>query len=310
MHTRDLTPWQHAHDFGLDEVKPGERRTVAVVALTAVFMVAEIGGGLLFGSMALLADGLHMASHAAALGVSLGAYVFARRRARDRRFSFGVGKVNSLAGFSSALLLALFAVGMIGGSVDRIFHPRAIGFEAALPIAVVGLLVNVVSMVILSGGRHGEQHDHEHHHDHNLRSAYLHVLADAVTSVTAIVALLGAQHLGWMSLDAVMGIVGAILVSRWSWHLLRDTSRVLLDHQVPANDLERIRTAIEADRDDRVADLHVWDIGPGLRAACLSVVSESPADPTAYKRRLPSDLHIAHATVEVQRCVSGATASA
>jgi cation diffusion facilitator family transporter len=305
MRGQPQEPWHHTHDFGLHEVRSGERRTLIVVVLTTVFMVAEVGGGLLSGSMALLADGLHMASHAVALGISLGAYVYARRRAWDGRFSFGVGKVNALGGFSGALLLALFALGMMAGSVERLIRPGRIDFGSAIPIAIVGLLVNVLSVFILGGDAHDEHEGHAHDDDHNLRAAYLHVLADALTSITAILALCGAKYFGWTWLDAAMGIVGAMLVSRWSWGLLRETSHVLLDQQAPDADLARIRASIEEEGGDRVADLHVWSIGPGLRAACLSVVSDRPAAPDAYKRLLPADLGLAHVTVEVHRGAGG-----
>jgi cation diffusion facilitator family transporter len=244
MHTQSIDPWQHDHRFGQDARSPGELRTLIVVVLTSLMMVVEIVSGLAFGSMALLADGLHMASHTAALGIAVGAYWYARRRAADPRFSFGTGKVNSLAGFAGAILLVGFAVLMVTESLGRLAQPVPIAFGEAIAVAVVGLLVNGVSGVLLNA-----RHDH---HDHNLRSAYLHVLADALTSFLAIFALLSAMIFGLTWMDPLMGIVGAVLVTRWSWGLLRQTSRVLLDYQAPAPLREAIRNAIESHGDERV----------------------------------------------------------
>ncbi|RMG12586.1 MAG: cation transporter [Planctomycetota bacterium] len=295
MHTENLDAWKHEHVFGQDEVAPGERRTLVVALLTASFMVVEIAGGLLYGSMALLADGLHMGSHAVALGIAVLAYVYARRRARDARFSFGSGKVNALGGFAGALLLAVFALLMAWESVERVLFPTPIAFDQAIAVAVLGLLVNGISVFVLGA------HDHDHDHDHNLRSATLHVFADALTSLTAIVALLAGKFWGANWLDPVMGIVGALLVARWSLGLLRETASVLLDFQAPEQVRREVREAIEGD-DDRVSDLHVWSIGPGVRAACISVVSHRPQSPDAYRRRLPARLGLRHVTVEVHRC--------
>ena len=234
----------HDHTFGQDEPRPGERRTRLVVLLTVTMMVAEIIAGVMFGSMALLADGLHMASHSVALGLALIAYVYARRHAADRRFSFGTGKVNALAGFSGALLLAVFAMGMALESVSRFVEPVSIEFNQAILVACLGLVVNVVSALLLqsqphSHGADAHAHSHAHGHDHaheqdlNLRSAYLHVLADALTSVAAIAALLSGKYLGWNWMDPTMGLVGSALVATWSWSLMRSSARVLLDHQAP-----------------------------------------------------------------------------
>jgi cation diffusion facilitator family transporter len=268
-------------------------------------MVVEVLAGLAFGSMALLADGLHMASHASALGLALIAYVYARRHAHDRRFSFGTGKVNSLAGFASAVVLALFALIMAAESVHRFIEPVAISFDEAIAVAVLGLLVNGLSVFILRVRHDGDhEHDHEHglhqHHDHNLRAAHLHVLADALTSVLAIVALVAAKQLGAVWMDPAMGIVGGALVARWSWRLLRDTGSVLLDRQAPDPVLETIAGALEADGRFRVVDLHVWSIGPGYRAAIVSVQAAQACDAAEIERLVPGDLGIAHLTVEVR----------
>lgn len=282
-----------------------EGRTLVVVALTAVTMVVEIAAGLAFGSMALLADGLHMASHAVALGIAAFAYRYARRHAADPGFSFGTGKVNSLAGYSGAMLLGVFSLGMAAESVERLVRPVEIAVDQALLVAILGLAVNGASAVILGlgrGGHHGHRHGAEdHHHDHNLRAAYLHVIADALTSVLAIAALLAAKHLAWTWLDPVMGIVGALLVARWAAGLLRVSGRVLLDHQAEAATLEEIRAAVESLPGTAVSDLHVWTIGPGRRAAIVCIATEAPLEPDAYRARLEG-LGFDHVTVEVNRC--------
>lgn len=298
MQTETTDSLAHGHDFGLGVVKPAERGTRFVVLLTAGFMVAEVAAGLAFGSMALLADGLHMASHAFALGLSLAAYVYARRRARDPRFSFGVGKVSSLAGFTGALLLAFFALAMALESVRRLVDPVAIRFDAAILVAALGLGVNLLCGFVLLRAHHGHDHDAAHE-DHNLRAATLHVLADALTSLLAIGALLTGKFLGWNWMDAAMGLVGAAVVSSWALGLLRQSSRVLLDWQAPPEVLARVREALEARPGDRLEDLHVWSIGPGLRAACLVVTSADPLSAGAYRRCLPPDLGIVHANIEV-----------
>lgn len=314
----DLSDWQHGHSFGQEVRRPGEGRTLLVIAITATMMVVEIVAGLAFASMALLADGLHMASHTAALSIAAFAYVYARRHANDTRYTFGTGKVNALGGFTGAVLLAAFAVFMAAGSIDRLIHPVTITFDYAIVVAVAGLIVNGVCAVILSGGQdaHGHAgagehahddraHDHHTHDDHNLRSAYLHVLADALTSVLAIVALLGAKYLGATWMDPAMGIFGALLVARWSIGLLRASGAVLLDTRGPRRLRERIVASIEADGDSRVADLHLWSIGPGVYAAEVSVVAHAPRAADEYRRRLPRGLGVEHLTVEVHESPPG-----
>ena len=296
----------HDHTFGQDRKRPGEIRTLIVVLLTAVTMAIEIAAGVAYGSMALLADGLHMASHAVALSISTFAYIYARRHARDERFSFGTGKVNSLAGFTGAILLGLFALAMVWESVERLIFPVSIRFNQALIVAVLGLIVNGVSVFILG---HEEEHDHHHHdhdhghshshkHDHNLRAAYLHVLADALTSLLAIGALLAAKYFGLFWLDPVMGVVGAILVSRWSFSLSVTTARVLLDHQGPRELRVEIRSAIE-DTGAVVTDLHLWQIGPGIYSLALTIAATDPLAPDDYRGRLPKGLGMVHTTIEV-----------
>lgn len=304
MHHDNLQHWQHTHAFGQDRKRPGELRTIIVIAITATMMVVEITTGIVFGSMALLADGLHMASHAAALTINAFAYIYARRHAHDTKYSFGTGKVNALGGFTGAILLAIFALIMAWESVERIIYPVEIAYNQAIFVAVLGLIVNGASVFIL--GHHHEHHHehngHEHHHDHNLRSAYLHVLADALTSLLAIVALLVAKYIGLIWMDPLMGIVGAILVSRWSLGLLRTTSAVLLDSQGPEHIQSKIIQCIEDD-DNRVADLHLWSIGPNIYGAIISVVAHDPQPPEHYKELIPSNLGLVHVTVEVHKCI-------
>ncbi|MCI0516802.1 MAG: CDF family Co(II)/Ni(II) efflux transporter DmeF [Woeseiaceae bacterium] len=300
----DLKPWQHEHVFRQDQVKAGEKRTLLVAVLTAVMMVVEIVAGLAYGSMALLADGLHMASHATALGIAVLAYVLARRYATDSRFTFGTGKVNSLAGFASAVLLLGFAVVMVTESIDRLIDPVIISFNQAIVVAVFGLVVNGISAwVLVSTPHHEHDHDdhrgHVHHHDHNLRAAYLHVLADALTSVFAIVALLAGKYTGANWLDPAMGIVGAVLIARWSLGLIRDSAQILLDRQAGRDFEAPIRRAIEASSTDRISDLHVWQIGHEIYAAEIAIVTSQPKPPQHYKSLIPQGLNIVHATVEV-----------
>ena len=289
----------HEHHFGQAEPRAGEVRTRVVVVLTAVTMVVEIAAGLAYGSMALLADGLHMASHTSALGLALVAYVYARRHAHDKRFSFGTGKVNALAGFASAIVLALFALMMAGESIHRFMEPVPIAFNEAIIVAVLGLAVNGVSVVILRGRHeHGPHIDHDH--DHNLRAAHLHVLADAVTSLLAIFALLAAKHFGAVWMDPAMGIVGGALVARWAWGLVKDTGAVLLDRQAPPEVLQTLRQAVESDSRLRVVDLHLWSIGPGYRAAIVSVQATDGYLREDVEKLIPQNLGIAHLTVEVR----------
>jgi cation diffusion facilitator family transporter len=297
----------HSHNFLGSAHDTHERRTRYVVALTAAMMVVEIAAGWLTGSMALLADGLHMATHAGALGVAAMAYAFARRHAEDRRFSFGTGKVGDLAGFASALVLALIALGIGVESFQRLLAPAQVAYAEALWIAVLGLGVNLASAWLLGddhhhGHDHGHAtHDHDHaHHDHNLRSAYVHVLADALTSVLAIAALLAGLYLGWRWMDAAMGIVGAAVIARWSWGLLRDTGAVLVDASANPGLETEIRDAIEVD-DTRIVDLHVWRVGPGRYAAIISLVATEPLAPAAYAARVTIHEELVHVTIEPHR---------
>ena len=280
------------------------RRTLWVVALTFVMMIGEIAAGYITGSMALLADGFHMATHAGALGIAAAAYGFARRHANNSRFSFGTGKVGDLAGFASAIVLGLVSIGIAGESIVRLFQPTTVAFTEATVIAVVGLGVNIVSAFLLSGnhGHHGHAHHdhshaHAHHHDNNLRSAYLHVLADALTSVLAIVALLAGRYLGWVWLDPVMGIVGAIVIARWAYGLMRDSAAVLLD-TTDEHVAAEIRELLESTDDVRISELHVWQVGPQARAAIVSVVAVAGVNADAIRERLAPVHELSHLTVE------------
>lgn len=300
----DLSHWQHEHDFGTEREQHAERRTRWVVALTFVAMLVEITAGWLTGSMALLADGWHMASHVGALGLAAFAYGFARRHAGDARYTFGTGKVTALAGYSSALLLGAVALWMAWESVTRLFTPVDIHYAEAMAIAVLGLVVNLASAWLLDHD-HDHEHHHHHHHehvDHNLRAAYLHVLADALTSVLAIAALGGGMLFGWSFLDPVMGIVGAILVGRWAWGLARDSADVLLDAEDHGHVAEEIRRIVEAIPDHEIADLHVWRVGPASRACIVSLVSHAPLTAEDYRQRLRAIGGLDHVTVEINQC--------
>lgn len=308
-------PFEHDHSFGQDKKKPGELRAIIVIALTFAMMIIEIAGGIIFGSMALLADGLHMASHAAALGISASAYIFARKHAHDRSFSFGTGKVNALGGFSGAILLLVFALIMISESIHRLAIPVEIVFNQAIAVAIIGLLVNGVSVFILGdhghdhhhhdhnhghGHGHHDHHQHDHDHDHNLKAAYFHVLADTLTSLLAIFALLAAKYYGWIWMDPLMGIVGALVITKWSIGLLSQTGGILLDKQAPKQLIEKIIKRIENNEENvKVYDLHVWSIGPGIYSTTFIVVSDHTNSPQHYKNLLSDLEELVHSTIEV-----------
>ncbi len=325
MHEDNLHLWQHSHAFGQDVRRPGETRTLIVIGITAVMMVVEVVAGIVFGSMALLADGLHMASHTAALSINAFAYMYARRHAHNEAFSFGTGKVNTLGGYTGAILLVGFALLMVWESAARFISPVEIAFNQAIFVAVLGLIVNGASVVIL-GHHHDPEHvqdlpeqfeahshyhdhvdasanDHGHrHHDHNLIAAYLHVLADALTSLLAIFALLGAKYFGFIWADPLMGIVGAVLVGKWSLGLLHSTSTILLDREGPDEMRAIIKEQIEAQDDNRVVDLHVWAVGPNIYSVILSVVTHHPKPIDHYKRLIPAGMGVMHIVIEVHAC--------
>jgi cation diffusion facilitator family transporter len=308
----------HSHRFVREEDARSERRTMIVVALTAVMMVAEIVAGTITGSMALLADGWHMGSHVAALGLAAFAYRFARRHAHDRRYTFGTGKVGPLAGFASAIALGLIAFVMAYESAQRLISPVRVEYNEAIIVAAIGLAVNLASALLLGGHHHdhGDDHHHDHdhghgagqaadgghhHHDHNLRAAYMHVLADALTSLLALFALAGGSLFGLIWLDPAMGIVGAAVILWWSWGLV---SRVLLDQEASGLKVEQIRKRIEADADNRVVDLHLWQVGTGHLALVVSIMTHQPRPPSYYKRLLHGIDHLSHVTIEVVPCAT------
>ncbi|MBW1882679.1 MAG: CDF family Co(II)/Ni(II) efflux transporter DmeF [Deltaproteobacteria bacterium] len=292
--------WQHEHNYLPAGLQRSERNTRWVIGLTVAMMAIEIAAGSVFNSMALLADGWHMASHASALSITAFAYFYARRHANDTRYSFGTWKVGVLGGFSSAAVLAVIAILIAWKSFGRFLDPLVITFDEAIFVACVGLVVNLVSAWMLQDQHDGDHGDHQH--DHNLRAAYLHVLADALTSFFAIFALLSGKFFGWVWMDASMGIVGSVIIGRWSFGLLRDTSRILLDADVETEAVEEIRTLLEGDSDDVVADLHLWRVGPKNLAAIVSIVSHDPHPPESYKALVPERFGLAHVTVEVNRC--------
>ena len=293
-----MSRWRHSHAFGQDKKQSGEFRTFIVIAITSSMMLVEIAAGLAFGSMALLADGLHMGSHTIALSINAFAYVYARRNANNERYSFGTGKVNTLGGYTGAILLAVVASMMAWESVERLIAPISIAFNQAIIVAVLGLVVNGASVFIL-GINQGHGHEHEHHrHDHNLRSAYFHVLADAITSLLAIFALLVGKYFGAVWMDSVMGVVGAALVARWSVGLLKSTGVILLDQQSSKETQDSIRKTIVND-DKRIVDLHLWAVGPDIYSAVISIVSRSPQQPEYYKSLLANDLTLDHVSIEV-----------
>lgn len=297
----DTAPARHRHDFLAAAHDDNARRTRWVVALTAAMMVGEIAAGYWTGSMALLADGFHMATHAGALGLAALAYRYARKHRNDPRFSFGTGKIGDLAGFASALILGVFAIGIAVESTLRLIDPVRVDFASATLVAVLGLAVNIVSALLLMGGHHDHHlhdhgHDHAHGHDNNLRSAYFHVLADALTSLLAIVALLAGRYLGLGWMDPAMGIVGAIVIARWAWSLMRDTAAILLDtHDAPA--AAAIRARVEA-AGAEITDLHVWRVGPGARAAIVEVAGSACS--AALREQLEGAPTIAHLTIGVR----------
>ncbi len=311
MHEHTTDQLEHEHIYLGEHHERNARRTWWVVALTLAMMVGEVVAGTVFGSMALLADGWHMGTHAGALAIAGLAYAFARRHARNARFSFGTGKVGDLAGFSSALIMGGAALFIALESVQRMFLPVTIEFTEAIAVAVLGLAVNLVSALLLgSGHEHGHEHDHDdanHAHpqaravDHNLRAAYLHVLADALTSIAAIVALVLGRSLGWVWLDPVIGLAGAFVIARWSVTLMRDTGAVLLDAAGDPALARAVRAAIEVG-DEKVNDLHLWRVGPGRHAAIVSLVTAAPLEPEIYKQRLAHLPQIVHVSIEPHRC--------
>ena len=291
--------WNHAHSFGQDKKRSSETRTIIVILITASMMCIEIVAGIAYGSMALLADGLHMASHTAALSISAYAYYFARKRAHDRSFSFGTGKVNSLGGYTGAILLLIFALMMVYESIHRLLKPEDILYNQAILVAVIGLIVNGASMLILGHDEH-----HHHGHDHNLRAAYLHVLADTLTSFLAIIALLAAKFYAWNRMDLIMGIIGAILITKWSIGLLKQSGNVLLDRQGPDHLVKSVEKVIKSmPSKPEIVDLHIWLIGPNIFSAAITVLAnEEKCIGCLIKSEIKNISAIVHTTIEVHQC--------
>jgi cation diffusion facilitator family transporter len=302
MHADTLDRYRHDHGGAVHAARH-ETRTRWVVVLTCAMMIGELIVGYATNSLALTADGWHMATHAGALSMAAFAYWFARTRAKESAFSFGTGKVHALAGYTSAVVLAMVALWMLGESASRLLHPMTIHFREALPVAAIGLLVNLASAALLHPG--GEHHDHDHsdhRHDHNLRAAYVHVLADALTSVLAISALVGGRYFGWNFLDPMMGVVGGVVILRWAYSLCADAARQLLDMVPSAKLVDAIRARLESVDDVRVADLHLWDAGPNQRSCIVSLVTSQPRAPDEYARLVEETGGARHVTVEVHTC--------
>jgi len=314
MDQDSLKHWQHEHNFSSINEK-GERRTKYVLILTAITMVVEIVAGTIFGSMALLADGWHMGTHVAAFLITIYAYRFARKHQNNPDYAFGTGKVGVLGGFTSAIALAIVALMMLVESVHRIIEPTNIQFNAAIAVAVIGLIVNIVSAFILKDHHdhsHSHSHHHEHshdldneHHDHNLQAAYMHVLADALTSLLAIIALLAGKYFGWNWLDPMMGVVGAIIITRWSYGLIKQTSPILLDASIEQSYKLAIEDKIEKDSDNRVVDLHIWKVSANHYAIIISLVTLEPKEVRHYKSLLSEFDKLSHITVEVNKGLNG-----
>ncbi len=303
MHARTLSLLQHDHNFTVFS-KKAERRTLLVLILTFFTMVLEVGAGIFLESMALLADGWHMATHVAAFMITIFAYRYSRAHANDQTFAFSPGKVGVLGAFASSVALAVVALLMLIESGERIITPHVIHFNEAIAIAGFGLFINIICALLLKERQpHGHDHHHGHsHHDQNLKAAYVHVIADALTSVLAIIALLLGKYYGWLWPDPVMGIVGAIIITRWSYLLVKETSPVLLDESIDADYSKAIKEKIESDADNRIADLHIWRISPNHFAVIISLVTHNPQSPEYYKELLKKFHKLSHITVEVTKC--------
>jgi len=321
MHSHSIDDFRHSHVFLGDAHEKNERRTWAVIAICAAMMVAEIVGGWWFGSVALIADGLHMSTHAGALLIAALAYSYSRRYAHDPRLAFGTGKLGDLAAFTSAIALAMIALLIGYESIGRLISPVPIAFGQAIPIATVGLGVNLLSAYLLrdehdhnhghGGHAHHRDHAHEHgddahgraaiHADHNRRAAFVHVMADAAVSVLVIVGLLLGRQFGWLFMDPLMGLIATVVILSWSWTLIRSAGAILIDACPDPALARKIATRIEQ-KGDRISDLHLWRVGPGHLAAVISVVSDDPRSPTQYKKRLGGLNGLSHVTIEVERC--------
>ena len=294
--------WKHGHNYSFGHEAESERRTFWVMLLTAAMTVVEITAGWMFKSNALFADGWHMSTHAFALGIGYFAYRYARVHAQNSDFTFGTGKVQALGSYSSALLLAFVALFVLLDSVWSLFRAETISYDQALPVAFVGLVVNLLSIRLLhvgNGHSHGDGHGHEH--DHNLKAAYAHVVVDAMTSVLAILALLAGKYLQWWFMDPIVGIIGAVIIAQWSFALIRNALEMLLDRQPSSAMLNEINDKITSDGDSQIADLHLWHVAPGRLAAIVSIVTHENRNVEEYKGRLGS-LGLSHVTIELNHC--------
>lgn len=292
--------WEHSHNYGLDD-EHGKKKVKAVFWLTTIVMILEIAAGTWSGSMALLADGWHMGTHSAAFLIALFAYAYSKKHAKNQSFSFGTGKVNYLGGFASAVGLALVALLMIIESIQRLIEPQNILFNEAIAVAVIGLIVNIASVFLLHDDHH-HHHDveHHHHHDHNMKAAYFHVLADTLTSVLAIVALFFGKYAGLVWMDPIMGIVGALVITRWSLNLIKESSSVLLDKSINLETLLLISDDITAKSNTIIHDIHVWKVAASHQAAIISISSTSPLSTGEYKQILKKHLPLlSHVSVEI-----------
>jgi cation diffusion facilitator family transporter len=311
MHSHSIDDYRHSHVFLGEAHEQRERKTWAVIAICAAMMVAEIAGGLWFGSVALVADGLHMSTHAGALLIAALAYMYSRHYARDERLAFGTGKLGDLGAFASAIVLAMIALLIAYESINRLLLPTAIVFDEAIAIAALGLGVNLLSAYLLRETHehhhhHGHHHDHDHGHhavarDNNFRAAFVHVMADAAVSALVIVGLVLGRQFGWLWLDPVVGLIATVVILAWSWSLIRSAGAVLLDASADPDLAQKIAGRLEQ-AGDRISDLHLWRVGPGHLAAVISLVSDHPNDPGFYKRRLADLPDLSHVTVEVERC--------
>ena len=298
----DHARWSHSHNFAFGHEVESERRTFWVMLLTAAMTVVEVSAGWFYNSIALFADGWHMSTHALALGIGYFAYRYARLQSKNDDYTFGTGKVQALGSYSSALILALVAIFVFGDSMRALFGAEPVSHNQAIPVAFVGLIVNLLSIRLLHVGS-GHSHDdgHGHEHDHNMKAAYAHVVVDAMTSVLAILALLAGKYLHWTIMDPLVGIIGAIIIAQWSIALLKNAMQMLLDRQPSKELLGQIRSKVEGDGDSQVADLHVWHVAPGRTAAIVSVICHQQRSADDYKLRL-SGLGLAHVTIELNHC--------
>jgi len=298
MESDSSIQWEHSHDFGVDS-KLHKNKVKSVFWLTTVIMVLEITAGTWSGSMALLADGWHMGTHSAAFLIAIFAYSYAKKHAKNRDFSFGTGKVNSLGGFASAIALAIVALIMIIESVLRLVEPQSIHFNEAIIVAIIGLVVNVASVFILHDDHHHHGEHHHHDHDHNMKAAYFHVLADTLTSLLAIVALLVGKYIGLLWMDPLMGIVGAIVILRWSYGLIKESSEVLLDKSIKQPTMDKISDAL-SNKNTVINDIHVWKIATAHQSAILKVTSTEPLRSDEYESILKGILpQLSHVSIEI-----------